>query len=82
MLESGRNNSKVPNNTSHPSNTPTHVIIAEAKWRLSKTKTKIVDARIDQDKFVSLTYFDGSICQPPNKNTIKLKRISDKEDLV
>jgi len=42
----------------------------------------MVDVRIDQDKFVSVTYFDGSICQPANKNPIKPKRIRDKGDLV
>jgi len=78
-LESGRNNSKVLI-THHTQAAPTHVIIAGRKWRLSKTK--MVDVRIDQDKFVSVAYFDGSICQPPNKNTIKLKRIRDKGDLV
>jgi hypothetical protein len=42
----------------------------------------MVDAHIDQDKFVYVIYFDGSICQPTNKNTIKLKRIYDKRELV
>jgi hypothetical protein len=65
--------------THHTQAAPTHIIIAGARWRLSKKK--MVDVRIDRDKFVSVRYFDGSICQPANKNTTKLKGIHDKGDL-
>lgn len=46
------------------------------------SERKMGDGGIDQDKFISLRYIDGSICQPANKSTMNGKEIHDKGDYV
>jgi hypothetical protein len=80
MLASGRNNGNLLNSTSHPGCAYTHHYGGRERGHLSKKK--MGDGGIDQDKFVSLRYLDGSICQPANKSTMKHKEIHDKGDYV
>lgn len=79
MLASGRNNGYLLNSTSHPACTYTHHYRAE-RGHLSGNKKG--DGGIDQDKFVSLRYLDGSICQPTHKSTKRCKERRDKEGYV
>lgn len=69
-LESGRNNGNHLNNTSHPTGTNTHHY---GRRDVAFIEEKEVVGGIDQDKFVSPRYLDGSICHPANKNTMKGK---------